>query len=188
MRQIKFAVSLPNHDFAAARAMAERAEALGYHSVSMDDHFFMRGLMETPQTPHLECFTALSALASRDEACPVGPDGHLDVVPQSRSAREDHFHARPYQRRPGDGRRRRGMVPRGIRGLRLSVSVERRTHRPARRRNQGAQGDVDRGRADLSRPLLQDRKSLELSETGAETASAAADRRLGQQRAQDHGG
>jgi len=64
MRQIKFAVSLPNHDFAAARAMAERAEALGYHSVSMDDHFFMRGLMETPQTPHLECFTALSALAS----------------------------------------------------------------------------------------------------------------------------
>ncbi len=64
MRQIKFAVSLPNHDFAATRAMAERAEALGYHSVSMDDHFFMRGLMETPQTPHLECFTALSALAA----------------------------------------------------------------------------------------------------------------------------
>ena len=64
MRQIKFAVSLPNHDFAATRAMAERAEALGYHSVAMDDHFFMRGLMETPQTPHLECFTALSALAS----------------------------------------------------------------------------------------------------------------------------
>jgi len=64
MRQIKFAVSLPNHDFAAVRAMAERAEALGFHSVSMDDHFFMRGLMETPQTPHLECFTVLSALAS----------------------------------------------------------------------------------------------------------------------------
>ena len=64
MHQIKFAVSLPNHDFAATRAMAERAEALGYHSVSMDDHFFMRGLMETPQTPHLECFTALSALAA----------------------------------------------------------------------------------------------------------------------------
>ena len=64
MRQIKFAVSLPNHDFAVTRATAERAEALGFHSVSLDDHFFMRGLTETPQTPHLECFTTLSALAA----------------------------------------------------------------------------------------------------------------------------
>ncbi|MFZ0890383.1 MAG: TIGR03619 family F420-dependent LLM class oxidoreductase, partial [Candidatus Binataceae bacterium] len=64
MPQIKFAVSLPNQDFAATRAMAERAEALGFHSVSLDDHFFMRGLMETPQTPHLECYTTLAALAT----------------------------------------------------------------------------------------------------------------------------
>jgi probable F420-dependent oxidoreductase len=64
MRQIKFGVTLPNHDFAATRAMAERAEALGFHSVSLDDHFFMRGLMETERTPHLECFTTLSAIAA----------------------------------------------------------------------------------------------------------------------------
>jgi probable F420-dependent oxidoreductase len=64
MHPIKFAVTLPNQDFAATRAMAERAEALGFDSVSLDDHFFMRGLMETPQTPHLECYTTLSALAA----------------------------------------------------------------------------------------------------------------------------
>jgi probable F420-dependent oxidoreductase len=64
MRPIKFGVSLPNNDFAATRAMAERAEALGYHSVSLDDHFFMRGLTESVETPHLECFTTLSAIAA----------------------------------------------------------------------------------------------------------------------------
>jgi probable F420-dependent oxidoreductase len=64
MRQIKFGVTLPNNDFAATRATAERAEALGFHSVSLDDHFFMRGLTETPATPHLECFTTLSAIAA----------------------------------------------------------------------------------------------------------------------------
>jgi probable F420-dependent oxidoreductase len=64
MRPIKFAVGLPNNDFAATRATAERAEALGFHSVSLDDHFFMRGLMEGPQSPHLECFTTLSAIAA----------------------------------------------------------------------------------------------------------------------------
>ncbi len=64
MCQIKFAVGLPNSDFTAARALAERAEALGYHSVSLDDHFFMRGLMETPRSPHLECYTTLAAIAA----------------------------------------------------------------------------------------------------------------------------
>src|SRR5208282_424235 len=64
MRQIKFAVTLPSRDFAETRAMAESAEALGFDSVSLDDHFFVRGLMETTQTPHLECYTTLAALAA----------------------------------------------------------------------------------------------------------------------------
>lgn len=64
MRPIKFNVTIPNNSFEAARATAERAEALGYYSVSLDDHFFMRGLMSDPKTPHLECFTTLSAIAA----------------------------------------------------------------------------------------------------------------------------
>jgi probable F420-dependent oxidoreductase len=63
MHPVKFNVSLSNSDFATARAMAERAEALGFYSVSLDDHFFMRGLMADPKSPHLECYTTLSAIA-----------------------------------------------------------------------------------------------------------------------------
>lgn len=64
MPALKFSLALPNSDFAVTRAFAERAEALGFYAVSLDDHFFMRGLMEDPRTPHLECYTTLSAIAA----------------------------------------------------------------------------------------------------------------------------
>ena len=64
MRPIKFNVGLPNGDPAATIATARRAEDLGYYSVSIDDHFFMRGLMAEPRAPHYECFTMLSAVAA----------------------------------------------------------------------------------------------------------------------------
>src|ERR1035437_9821849 len=64
MRVIKFNVGLPNDDPVATLATARRAEELGYYSVSIDDHFFMRGLMDDPRAPHYECFTMLSAVAA----------------------------------------------------------------------------------------------------------------------------
>lgn len=64
MRPIKFNVDLPNHDSAAMLATARQAEELGYYSVSIDDHFFMRGPMADPRAPHYECFTMLSAVAA----------------------------------------------------------------------------------------------------------------------------
>src|SRR5271155_4229756 len=64
MRPIKFNVGLPNGDPAATIATARRAEDLGYYSVSIDDHFFMRDLMADPRAPHYECFTMLSAVAA----------------------------------------------------------------------------------------------------------------------------
>src|SRR5258708_18725501 len=64
MRPIKFNVGLPNGDPAATLATARRAEELGYYSVSIDDHFFMRGLMADVRAPHYECFTMLSAVAA----------------------------------------------------------------------------------------------------------------------------
>jgi probable F420-dependent oxidoreductase len=64
MRPIKFNVGLPNGDFATIATFARRAEELGYYSVSLDDHFFMRGVMAEPRQPHLECYTTLSAVAA----------------------------------------------------------------------------------------------------------------------------
>ena len=64
MRPIKFNCGLPTGDFGAMTTMARRAEELGFYSVSIDDHFFMRGLMSEPNSPHLECYTALAAVGA----------------------------------------------------------------------------------------------------------------------------
>jgi len=73
MRPIKFNAGLPNGDFNAMTAFAKRAEELGYYSVSIDDHFFMRGLMADPRQPHLECFTTLAAIAAATKTVRLVP-------------------------------------------------------------------------------------------------------------------
>jgi probable F420-dependent oxidoreductase len=73
MRPIKFNVCLPNGDFGNLSTFARRAEELGYYSVSLDDHFFMRGLMADPSLPHLECYTTLSAIAARTSRVKIVP-------------------------------------------------------------------------------------------------------------------
>ncbi len=62
MHQIKFGLFLPTGDFAKARAAAEWADANGFFSISINDHFFSP--LGSPHTPQLECFSTLSALAS----------------------------------------------------------------------------------------------------------------------------
>jgi probable F420-dependent oxidoreductase len=59
---MKCGAVLPLTDYAAARAVAEQAEALGFYSVAAEDHFFMSGIQREPDEPRLECFTLLSAL------------------------------------------------------------------------------------------------------------------------------
>jgi probable F420-dependent oxidoreductase len=73
MRPIKFNLGLPNGEFADLAAFARRAEDLGFHSVSIDDHFFMRGLMADPRQPHLECFSVLSAVAAITKSVKLVP-------------------------------------------------------------------------------------------------------------------
>src|SRR5271169_4332142 len=73
MRPIKFNVGLPNGDPAATLATARRAEELGYYSVSIDDHFFMRGIGAEPHAPHYECFTMLSAVAATTKTIKMLP-------------------------------------------------------------------------------------------------------------------
>jgi probable F420-dependent oxidoreductase len=63
-QRVKCAAVLPLTDFAAARAVAEEAEAFGFYAVAAEDHFFMSGgLGQDPHAPRMECFTLLSALA-----------------------------------------------------------------------------------------------------------------------------
>ena len=62
MHPIKFGLFLPTGDFPKARAAAEWADRSGFYSISINDHFFSP--LGTPQTPQLECFSTLSALAA----------------------------------------------------------------------------------------------------------------------------
>ena len=73
MRPVKFNVGLPNGEFHNLSAFARRAEELGYYSVSLDDHFFMRGLMADPALPHLECYTTLAAIAAQTRQVKIVP-------------------------------------------------------------------------------------------------------------------
>jgi len=59
---VKFSLFLPTGDFAEARSVAEWADREGFDAVSMNDHFFSP--LGSPQTPQLECFTLLGALAA----------------------------------------------------------------------------------------------------------------------------
>jgi probable F420-dependent oxidoreductase len=63
MGKPKFAAVLSTAGFEQTRTNAERAEAGGFDTVAIEDHFFMRGPGQAPQEPRLECFTALAAIA-----------------------------------------------------------------------------------------------------------------------------
>ncbi len=63
MSRPKFAAVLPTTSFELTRTFAERAEAGGFDAVAIEDHYFIRGVGQTPQEPRLECFTALAAVA-----------------------------------------------------------------------------------------------------------------------------
>ena len=64
MRDVKFGLFLPTHDFMMAKAAALRAEELGFYSVSINDHFFPPMGPEMRKVPQLECYTTLGALAA----------------------------------------------------------------------------------------------------------------------------
>jgi probable F420-dependent oxidoreductase len=71
MRPVKFGLFLPTDDFAKARAAAEWADANGFYSVSLNDHFFSP--LGSPQVPQLECFSTLSAIAAVTNTVRIAP-------------------------------------------------------------------------------------------------------------------
>src|SRR5258708_29192400 len=62
MSEVKVGVFVRTGNFPQARKAAEWADANGLYSVSINDHFFSP--LGSPQTPQLECFSTLSAIAS----------------------------------------------------------------------------------------------------------------------------
>ncbi|SRR5579875_496783 len=68
MRQIKFNLVLPIANFKRAREWAQRAEELGFYSVSVADHMFTRtnflNFERTPAQPQMECYMTLAAVAA----------------------------------------------------------------------------------------------------------------------------
>jgi len=71
MKNIKFGVFLPTGNFAEAKAAALQAEQDGFFSVSTNDHFFSP--LGTHDTPQLECFTSLTAIAALTDTIRLAP-------------------------------------------------------------------------------------------------------------------
>ena len=61
MREIKFGLFLVPEDVASAQEGARHAERSGFYSVSHSDHFYSP--VDSLQSPQLECFTVLTAIA-----------------------------------------------------------------------------------------------------------------------------
>ena len=71
MHEPKFGFQLPADDFAAAKQAALQAESDGFYSVSIVDHFFAP--LGGSQTPQLECYTTLTAIAAVTERIRLAP-------------------------------------------------------------------------------------------------------------------
>jgi probable F420-dependent oxidoreductase len=75
MREIKFNLTLPMTSLEKVREYAALAEDLGFYSVSLGDHLFVRvpHMSWGPQVPHLECFMTLSAVAATTRRVRLAP-------------------------------------------------------------------------------------------------------------------
>lgn len=62
---VRFGLFLPTRDFTSAKSAALAAEAQGFDSVSLNDHFVSQD--GGPDTPQLECLTTLTAIAAVTE-------------------------------------------------------------------------------------------------------------------------
>jgi probable F420-dependent oxidoreductase len=71
MHDPRFGLFILPTDIASAQATAQRAERDGFYSVSHNDHFYSP--FGTPESPQLECFTVLTAVAAVTETIRLAP-------------------------------------------------------------------------------------------------------------------
>ncbi len=70
MREVKFGLFSITGDYAQALRTAKLADAQGFYSILLNDHFFSP--FRPPREPQLECFTTLSAIAAVTTRIRVG--------------------------------------------------------------------------------------------------------------------
>ncbi|HJP34716.1 MAG TPA: LLM class flavin-dependent oxidoreductase, partial [Gammaproteobacteria bacterium] len=71
MHDVKFGLFVLPDNVADAQAAARRAEADGFYSISHNDHFYSP--LGPPESPQLECFTVLTAIAAVTETIKLVP-------------------------------------------------------------------------------------------------------------------
>lgn len=71
MKNIKFGTFLPTGNFEEAKTAALQAEKDGFYSVSTNDHFFSP--LGSRDSPQLECFTSLTAIAALTSSIRLAP-------------------------------------------------------------------------------------------------------------------
>ena len=71
MHDVKFGLFILPDNIAEAQAVAQRAEADGFYSISHNDHFYSP--LGTPQSPQLECFTVLTSIAAVTQTIKLVP-------------------------------------------------------------------------------------------------------------------
>jgi probable F420-dependent oxidoreductase len=71
MQTVKFGLFLPTGDYAQALAAAKWADENSFYSVSINDHFFSP--FGSGQTPQLECYSTLSAIAALTSKVRLAP-------------------------------------------------------------------------------------------------------------------
>ncbi len=96
--------------FPTVIAQAQEADAAGFDSVFVMDHFYQLPGIGTHDQPMLEAYTALGALATATENVQLGTLGHRQHLPQPDAAGQGHHHAGRHQRRP---RHPRASAPAG---------------------------------------------------------------------------
>jgi F420-dependent oxidoreductase-like protein len=77
---IRLALQIPNFSygtgveqlFPSVIAQAKEAEAAGFDTVFLMDHFYQLPMMGAPEEPMLECYTALGALATATDTLQLG--------------------------------------------------------------------------------------------------------------------
>ena len=115
--------------------LAGQAEALGFESLWVFDHFHT--VPDPTDEITFESFSVLTALAMADRARPPRPHGRLHRVPQPRADRQDVLDHRRHQRRPVRARHRRRLEGRGVARLRLRLPDARRADGGPRRPPRG---------------------------------------------------
>ena len=109
---IRLGLQIPNFSygtgvselFPTVIAQAQEADAAGYDSVFVMDHFYQLPGLGTPDQPMLEAYTALGGLATVDRERAARHPGHRQHLPQPDAAGQGHHHPRRDQPGPRDPR------------------------------------------------------------------------------------